>query len=193
METIKDFKYKLVKKFFSEDELNILKLYTDKLLLQPWKTSNADVTLSLTPDWPREKLMIVMLEHKLPKMEEITGLKLFKTYAFLRYYHFGSFLHSHKDRPACEISVTCCIDKTHNWPIVVDGKEIEAEPGDGVIYLGCELEHGRPGIFKGDGMCQLFMHYVDQNGKYADHKDDKIDLERRYGSIQTEKTISEGL
>ena len=193
METIKDFKYKLIKNFFSEDELNILKLYTDKLLLQPWKSSEQEQVCPFTPDWLREILMMVMLEHKLPKMEEITGLQLFKTYAYLRYYHFGSFLKNHKDRHSCEISVTACIHKTNDWPIIMDGKEIEMEEGDGVIYLGCELEHGRPGKFKGDGMCQLFMHYVDKNGIYKDHKDDRVRLDKMYGPVAADKQISSGL
>jgi hypothetical protein len=36
-------------------------------------------------------------------------------------------------------------------------------PGDAVIYLGCELDHWRE-EFKGDWQAQCFLHYVDANG-----------------------------
>jgi hypothetical protein len=48
---------------------------------------------------------------------------------------------------------------------------IEMEEGDAVIYLGCELEHGRK-PFEGDCCAQVFMHYVDANGEYSHFKDD---------------------
>ena len=49
------------------------------------------------------------------------------------------------------------------------------EDGDGVIYRGCDLDHWRevcdaPPDWR---MGQVFMHYVDQNGPYTEHKYDK--------------------
>ena len=43
------------------------------------------------------------------------------------------------------------------------GAEINMEPGDAAIYLGCEIEHWRE-EFKGDWHAQTFLHYVDKNG-----------------------------
>ena len=119
----------------------------------------------------KDALMNAMLENKLTLIEKETGLKLFKTYAFWRYYVYGSVLKSHKDRESCEISVTACIHQSKKWPIHMEGRWIEMEEGDGVVYLGCELEHGR-NQFDGDCCAQVFMHYVDQNGPFANHKDD---------------------
>ena len=53
------------------------------------------------------------------------------------------------------------------------GKKINLKPGDGVIYQGCEVEHWRE-PYEGDYHAQVFLHYVDANGKYADHKGDAI-------------------
>jgi hypothetical protein len=47
----------------------------------------------------------------------------------------------------------------------MDGTEINMQPGDAVIYLGCEIEHWRE-EFKGDWHAQAFLHYVDKNGPY---------------------------
>ena len=46
-------------------------------------------------------------------------------------------------------------------------------PGDIVIYKGCEVDHGRPIPFEGFWHSQMFLHYVDRNGKYTSWKYDK--------------------
>lgn len=193
MSTIRDFKYKLIKNFFSKDELSLLQIHCKKFLKRPWVPEKSQGNSSLTPRWSNieDHFMNVMHDHKLLKMEELTGLKLFKTYCYWRYYHFGSYLENHTDRPSCEISITACIHKTDDWPISMNGKEIEMEEGDGVIYLGCELEHGRSNKFKGDGMAQVFMHYVDQNGPYIDHKDDFISLSKQFGVVGANTIITD--
>jgi len=169
MADIKEFKYRLIKNFFTKEELHILQKYCMNKLDEPW---TSDSQSPLVPSWYKDALMNALLENKLPLVEKETGLQLFKTYAFWRYYAYGSILEDHKDRPSCEISVTACIHKTDNWPIHMEGNWIEMEEGDGVIYLGCELRHGRK-PFTGDGCAQVFMHYVDQNGPYAKYKDDQ--------------------
>jgi hypothetical protein len=105
-----------------------------------------------------------LLDLKLPLVEKESNLKLFPTYAYWRYYVFGATLNKHLDRPACEISITACIKKYDNWPIIVEGTEFELEEGDALLYAGCDQEHWRPDIYKGEGMAQVFFHYVNKNG-----------------------------
>jgi len=164
--------YKLIKDFFSKEELNLLEKYCyNKLDLN--KDYTLDI-LSFSPAWYNDPLMIALLETKLPKVEEESNLKLLPTYACWRYYVFGAILKKHSDRPACEISVTACIKKYDNWPLVIEGETFELEKGDALLYAGCDQEHGRPGIYKGEGMAQLFFHYVNQNGPNKDHAYDLI-------------------
>ena len=142
--------YKLIKNFFSKEELNILKKYCyNKLDL------NKDYTIydgtSFCPSWYNDPLMTSFLETKLTKVEKESNLKLFPTYAYWRYYVFGATLKKHSDRPACEISIT-----------------------DAVIYAGCDQKHWRPGVYEGEGMAQVFFHYVNQNGPNKNHAYDKI-------------------
>tara|TARA_R110001632_G_scaffold56225_2_gene137673 strand:- start:141 stop:656 length:516 start_codon:yes stop_codon:yes gene_type:complete len=164
-------KYKLIKNFFSKEELNILEKYCyNKLDL------NKDYRLdgqSFSPAWYSDPLMTALLDTKLPLVEKESNLQLFQTYAYWRYYVFGATLKKHTDRPACEISVTACIKKYDNWPIVVEGTSFGLEEGDAVLYAGCDQEHERPGIYKGEGMAQVFFHYVDQNGIYKNHAYDQ--------------------
>jgi len=162
---------KIIKQFFSEKELNILQKYCyNKLHL------NKDYTLdgqSFSPAWYEDPLMTALLDTKLFLVEKNSKLKLFPTYAYWRYYVFGATLKKHTDRPSCEISVTACIKKYDNWPIVVEGKEFELEEGDAVLYAGCDQKHWRPGVYQGDGMAQVFFHYVDKNGPFTHHKYDE--------------------
>ena len=164
-------KYKLIKNFFSKEELNLLEKYCyNKLDL------NKDYRLdgqSFSPAWYSDPLMTALLDTKLPLVEKESNLQLFQTYAYWRYYVFGATLKKHTDRPACEISVTACIKKYDNWPIVVEGTSFGLEEGDAVLYAGCDQEHERPGIYKGEGMAQVFFHYVDQNGIYKNHAYDQ--------------------
>tara|TARA_R110000744_G_scaffold129705_1_gene237169 strand:+ start:2593 stop:3138 length:546 start_codon:yes stop_codon:yes gene_type:complete len=174
MVNIRKSKYKVVKNFFTKEELKLLQLYCRHQLDKPWVTdaqTSRNITRNVTPYWYEDSLMTSLLELKLPKVEEEVNLKLFKTYAFWRYYIYGSVLEDHTDRPSCEISVTSCIHKTGKWPIHMGGKWIELEEGDAVIYLGCEIPHGRK-KFKSDGCAQVFFHYVDQKGPYTQYRDD---------------------
>tara|TARA_Y100000004_G_scaffold131620_1_gene148523 strand:- start:113 stop:628 length:516 start_codon:yes stop_codon:yes gene_type:complete len=154
--------YKLIKNFFLKEELKILQKYCYNKLDQ-----NKDFTLdgqSFSPAWYHDPLMTSMLDIKLPLVEKESNLKLFPTYAYWRYYVFGGTLKKHKDRPACEVSVTACIKKYDNWPLIIESKTFELEEGNALLYAGCEQKHGRLGTYKGEGMAQVFFHYVNQTG-----------------------------
>ena len=66
------------------------------------------------------------------------------------------------------------IKKYDNWPIVVEDKSFELEEGDAVLYKGIDEKHGRPGVYEGEGMAQLFLHYVDKNGLHTKHAYDRV-------------------
>ena len=169
MVTIKD---KIIKNFFSKEELEVLQKYCyNKLKIN--KDYDVHYTIE-SPGWYDDPLMNVFLNTKLPLLEKQSKLQLFPTYAYWRYYVFGGRLRKHTDRPACEVSVTVCIKKYDNWPIVIEGTSFELEEGDAVLYAGCEQEHGRPGIYKGEGMAQVFFHYVNKNGPFTHHKYDQV-------------------
>jgi|TARA_E500000318_G_C3559078_1_gene212535 hypothetical protein len=165
-------KYKLIKNFFTKKELIVLQTYCYNRVDQ-----NKDYQIdsqSFSPAWYNDPLMNSYLNAKLKKTEKESKLKLFPTYAYWRYYVFGGKLDKHKDRPACEISVTSCIKKYDNWPIIIEGDSFELEEGDAMLYAGCDQEHWRPGKYKGNGMAQIFFHYVNQNGPYSNHAYDEI-------------------
>ena len=132
--------YKVIKNFFNREELNILQKYCYNKL-----DDNKDYTIdpqSFSPAWYKDPLMNALLDTKLPLVEKESKLKLFPTYTYWRYYVLGATLDKHTDRHACEISVTACIKKYDNWPIIVKNKSFELEEGDAILYNGCAENTG---------------------------------------------------
>lgn len=112
-----------------------------------------------------------LLVRKVPEVSSLFGEEVLPTYAYARVYKNGSVLMRHRDRPACEVSITLNLSKSHDWPIYFqrpDGSEtfVELEPGDAVLYMGCIAEHWRD-QFVGTEYTQVFMHYVRSYGENA--------------------------
>ena len=118
--------------------------------------------------------METLLENLRPEMEHQTGLELIETYSYARIYKKGDVLERHKDRPSCEVSTTLNLGGDE-WPIFIEpsgeegqiGSKVILEPGDMLIYRGCELEHWRE-AFEGDNCAQVFLHYNDASGENAE-------------------------
>jgi hypothetical protein len=118
-----------------------------------------------------------LLEEVRPKVELITGKKLYPTYAYARLYKHGDVLPRHKDRAACEIAITLTLNSDGiTWPLYLNGpkgvSEIQLNPGDALLYRGIEVEHWRES-FPGENQVKLFMFYVEQGGSYDEWKFDK--------------------
>lgn len=105
------------------------------------------------------------------KIETAIGQELIPTYAYARLYQNGDVLEKHVDRPACEVSVTVQLGRSHNysWPIYMGGTPVYMAEGDGVVYPGMDVEHwrdkcdGPDGYYSGQG----FFHFVLKNGKHT--------------------------
>lgn len=172
----KDFKFKLIKQFLSQDEIEIGKHYL--LYRHKQNTNDFDDKQNNNMDsrFYGDIFTETMLVKKVKKMQEETGLKLIPTYSFSRVYTYNAELTKHTDRPSCEVSVTVMWGSDGTpWPIFVNGEKCDMEPGDAVVYLGCELEHWRK-PFEGDWHAQSFLHYIDANGPFKDHAYDKRDF-----------------
>ena len=118
-------------------------------------------------------VMETLLQKVKPVMEKHTGLKLSETYSYARIYKKGDVLARHKDRYSCEISTTLNLGGD-DWPIYLDptgkqgqaGIKVKLNPGDMLIYSGCDLEHWRE-EFQGKDCGQVFLHYNKAKSKTA--------------------------
>lgn len=160
-----------VKNLVSED---LLKFFTNVLIRESviaLKKQDTQVPNALSI-MHHEVVFETLLERVWPTMEQIVGEELIPTYAYARLYSNGDELKPHKDRPACEVSASIQLGRSHHyaWPIFMGGTRIDMAEGDAVIYKGCEIEHwrsvcdGPEGYYSG----QVFLHYVKANGAYAD-------------------------
>jgi hypothetical protein len=102
---------------------------------------------------------------------------LIESYWFDRFYFSGSSMLPHKDRPACEISVSLHISNTseNDFPLWFESEDgptsIITDPGDAVIYKGTKVKHWR-NVLRGDSVTyyhQVFFHYVRLNGYHVEH------------------------
>ena len=135
-----------------------------------------------------------LLTEKTPEVSRAIEEHVLPTYTYARIYKNGAILKPHKDRDACEISLTVHLDGDMGWPIFVqtpDGSDVEVilEPGDALVYLGCEALHWRE-EFNGNYYGQAFLHYVRSRGPraYAFFDNDKDSVTPRT-QIDEEKKV----
>ena len=111
-------------------------------------------------------------------IEQATKLKLYPTYSYYRVYRSGHELEKHRDRPSCEVSATLFLNDNamnEHSPIYMSNNKVILEPGDMLIYRGCDLEHYREKMagLEDAWHVQAFLHYVDANGPFSEYKWDK--------------------
>lgn len=161
--------YLCIPGFTTEDEA--------RLLATEFKEHCKKFNLPGDPQAPNSQAMcdflpfVRLLVKKVPHVSKLLGEDVFPTYSYARIYKKGSVLRRHRDRPACEISITLNLAKDTDWPIYFqrpDGSEtsVELNPGDAVLYLGCQADHWR-NSFEGQEHTQVFLHYVRTNGPKA--------------------------
>ena len=166
-----DFVYK-----YFLNKRNVARFLFDQKYISPfnkeygvWNDEQVPNTYSHYSDIAMETL----LQEIKPVMEKHTGIKLSPTYSYARIYKKGDVLTRHKDRYSCEISTTLNLGGD-SWSIYLDptgktgqaGIKINLDPGDILIYSGCDLEHWRE-EFKGKNCGQVFLHYNKTGSKTA--------------------------
>jgi hypothetical protein len=168
----------LIKNFLDKQSTQTVSRYMEYALKQNAMPRDNGVE---SPSFARyaDPLTETILFNSHEYVEEITNKKLYPSYSFSRVYVKGDELKPHVDRPSCEISVTCHVaTKGAPWLIWMHapGKEpisFELESGDAVVYKGCEVKHWRDKAVDTEVNAQFMLHYVDQNGPYAEYKFDK--------------------
>ena len=128
-----------------------------------------------------DPLIEVILEKYLPDAELHSGKELLPTYSFSRIYVENDILVKHIDRSSCEYSMSVSV--AYNGEIsaintLYNGVEKShiLNPGDAILYKGCEVEHWRDTFHPGQVVVQFMLHYVDKNGPRASFRYDRREL-----------------
>jgi len=181
--------YKKVEGLIDDQTIKTVSQYFENKIRRGEWEPKENTTNSSKLGYYADPLIEVLLQSCLYAIEQHCGLLLEPTYSYSRVYQGGEELLPHTDRPSCEVSATINVACTGDiWPIWMQYKDIDPvkcmlEPGDAVIYKGCEVTHWRRKLPEGQINVQFMLHYVAKNGPYADYKFDKRDS---LGSIAPE-------
>lgn len=142
------------------------------------RTFNNDDQVPISFSWYAPLCFESLMVGLLPKVEEVTGKKLYPAYSYARIYYTGAVMERHHDRKSCQYSATITIEideEAGPWEIYMRNFDGDASPlilpaGTMVVYRGDKLEHWREEPFKGKQQIQAFLHYVDVDGEYANFK-----------------------
>jgi len=139
-----------------------------------------------------DPLLDTLLSLKAGHVSQLMGEPMVPSYSYARVYARGDALPPHRDRPSCEVSLTCTIGMAEDrisdiffkkvddrsitnvteerLPLPPDlrdnAQRVPIPIGDAVLYNGCGYWHWRDPI-DNDFYVQLFLHYVRQDGEYA--------------------------
>jgi len=182
------YKYLIMQATVVKDLLKKRYTYPQNAFIGTFSDSQVQGVYSKHGDWAMETL----LDMTIKPIKKYTGLDLIPTYSYTRLYETGSKLARHKDRPSCEISGTLNLGGDP-WTIYIDptgennildtkfdnvgeqtkikdtahkGVAVDLEPGDILLYSGCDLEHWRE-PFKGKLCGQVFLHYNNRKGPFG--------------------------
>lgn len=170
----------LVKNFIDEQTVAVVSQYFEnKIRRGEWTevAEKGDPTSRFA--YYADPLIEVLLQASKEAVEDATGKALLPTYSYSRIYQAGERLYPHVDRPACEISVTVNVaTKGEFSPIYTQYGQNDPEkhvlnPGDAVIYMGCDVMHWRQPLKENQLNVQFMLHYVDKNGPHAEYAKDK--------------------
>jgi len=179
--------YHILKGFLSKDEVEHcnkrFELYLERGIMYSDDTSELSCG-TMFDDYVEAKRHLV---------EEAFGKSLYSNYGYGRQYSKGEDLPLHVDRNGCEITMTITINKSEpndNWPIYYqtacrpvhemydlmslpgnfrNDNAAFLEPGDALVYYGMTVPHWRAPLHY-DWHRQVFLHYVEQDGRYKDWK-----------------------
>jgi hypothetical protein len=158
-------RYLLVKGVLPSALLEYLKVYYGILMANNrfWNDRACPSSLSLGGDPGLDAI----LEWIRPELSRLVGFDVVPTFSYTRQYAKGEALARHRDRAACEVSVTVAIQVPKGAaPSVIHLKAAKLKQtkvamleGDGCVYAGTEVEHWRE-RFRVGGYIQLFLHFI---------------------------------
>lgn len=185
-----------IKNFLPEQITNLAYSYS-LIKYSNQKNFNLDSQTNSLISEHSDYLMETLLDMSTPVIENNVNKKLFPTYSFFRIYDKGSTLPIHTDRGSCEYTVALClgcdpIDKPYeifvgeednnsdykfyndngDWNRYRIDHKFSMLPNNALIFKGMDKIHWRE-YCEHDHFITVFLHYVDQEGKYAEYKFDK--------------------
>ena len=160
----------LVPNFISQEQAQVLQ--KQFIELEQTGQYSKDEQAPSSPAIYNFKPFLELLCEKINEISSLVEEVVLPTYTYARIYKNGEILARHRDRPACEISLTVHLGGDDSWDISIqkpNGEEVDLNlnTGDAMLYFGCTADHWRGKPFSGQNYGQVFLHYVRSNGPNA--------------------------
>jgi len=171
-----EIKYARINNFIDKTTVEIISQYMENTIRRGIWTE--DKNSKPTPySYYADPLTEVLLTKCKELIEITTGKELLPTYSYSNIYQPGDELKNDRGYEACEISVTVNVaSKGETSPIYTKYKDKTEQhilnPGDALIYMGCDVDHWREPLKDGQLNIQFMLHYVDKNGPFASFEKD---------------------
>lgn len=162
--------YKVLKQLLPRPQIQALQTYCAGLVREGY-LHHGDSLVEDRLYYHNEPLITLLQQTLMPSISKITGQALRPSFCYLSHYLPGAQLKRHTDRPQCVWNLSLHISSERSahspdaWPLCLETRhgirEIQLEPGDGVLYQGTETPHWRPGRLPADqSVTVCSMHYV---------------------------------
>ena len=158
-------KFIVIPNFFNEEEI---KYVYDNWKKHRFKTKYKDRQVDNCISRHNYPPVAYFSCEKIQRIVDVAGVRVLPTYSYIRTYFNKSELKKHRDRDACEISVSVHLNGDKPWNLIIDGSPINLNPGDGVAYWGREWVHWRE-PYDGEEYTNVFLHYVMLEGHFIKH------------------------
>ena len=189
--TFDEMKYERIDSFIDKPTIEIISQYMENTIRRGiW---SEDKNSKPTPHSYYSDPLTEVLLIKCKELVEVTiGKELLPTYSYSSIYKFGDTFENQRDREACEISVIVNVAyKGEVSPVYTKYKNKTEQhilnPGDALIYMGCDVDHWIEPLVEGHLNVQFMLHYVDKNGPFASYEKDTRPM---LGTDQSTKRVS---
>jgi hypothetical protein len=167
-----------IAEFFTLIEFDRLRQHMDcKVRRRLFRSMAGDIQVGGAPCEYSDPVTERLLRVKTSYLCDLLRLDLVPTYSYLRLYRPGDRLPPHRDRSACEITVSASLAVDVRWPlrILVENGIVDycPAPRGAVAFRGQELLHWREALFGSGPIANVLFHYVQQHGACASWANDR--------------------
>jgi len=189
--TFDEMKYARIDSFIDKPTIEIISQYMENTIRRGIRAEDKNSEPTLYSYYADPLIEVLLIKCK--ELVEVTiGRELLPTYSYSSIYKFGDTFENQRDREACEISVIVNVAyKGEVSPVYTKYKNKTEQhilnPGDALIYMGCDVDHWIEPLVEGQLNVQFMLHYVDKNGPFASYEKDTRPM---LGTDQSTKRVS---
>jgi len=169
--------------FFSALEFEELRAHVARKTRQAaFRAMGGDAQVRGSPCEYADPVAELLLRLKTQRVSDWLELDLVPTYSYLRVYKPGDRLPAHRDRAACEITISASLAEVASWPLQIllpaGVSEHCPAPRGAVAFRGHQFVHWRDPLSAQTEVAHVLFHYVQKQGPHGSWANDRRDPTR---------------